>query len=278
MKFSKYHGLGNDYIVLSPLEMRGEPDPDLIRLICNRNFGVGSDGVLLGPFESECCDFGLRIFNPDGSEAEKSGNGLRIFARFLWDSRLVDERLFSVETPGGAVSCEVSDAGREVSVCMGRVSLDDRFLIAEGAQRGLQKRELEIDGSTLTYCTANVGNPHCVVFSDDPTPEQAQRLGPVIEAHPRFPNRTNVQFMRVLSRRSIQIEIWERGAGYTLASGSSSVAAAAVAHTLGLCDPDITVQMPGGRLHVQFNGDLFATLTGPVMKVCDGTMADELLR
>ena len=264
--------------MISPAELQSEPDPDVIRLICHRNYGVGSDGILLGPLDSPSCDFGLRIFNPDGSEAEKSGNGLRIFARFLWDEHLVDDQRFTLETPGGKVSCKVSNDGKSVKVEMGEVSFDSSAIPVEGALREVLNEELEIDGHVLTFCAATVGNPHCVVLSNDPTPDQARRYGPMIEVDPRFPNRTNVQFMRVMDRNNIQIEIWERGAGYTLASGSSSTAAAAVAHRLGLCDPDITVHMPGGSLRIQFRNGFFATMTGPVTKICDGTMTDEMFK
>lgn len=278
MKYSKYHGLGNDYIVIHPSELRTELDAEKIRLICHRNFGVGSDGILLGPLESGSCDFGLRIFNPDGSEAEKSGNGLRIFARYLWDGNLTKSRAFTVETPGGNVACEIDKAGRGVRVEMGKVSFDSTVIPVEGAPREVLNERMEIAGQPLVYCAATVGNPHCVILTDQPTPEETCRLGPLIETEPRFPNRTNVQFLSVIDRRNIRIEIWERGAGYTLASGSSSTAAAAVAHRLDLCDADITVHMPGGTLEIQFEADFSATMTGPVTKVCDGVISEEMFR
>ena len=278
MKYSKYHALGNDYIVILPKDIQSELSPQVIELICHRNYGIGSDGILLGPLDSGDCDFGLRIFNPDGTEAEKSGNGLRIFARFLWDESLVSAQPFSVETPGGPVSCEVGADGKGVKVEMGEVRFDSKAIPVEGATRQVLNEKLEIEGHVLRYCAATVGNPHCVVFSDNPTPDQARSYGPLIEEEPRFPNRTNVQFMKVIDRNNIQIEIWERGAGYTLASGSSSTAAAATALKLGLCDPDITVHMPGGRLNIQFTKGFFATMTGPVTKICDGVMTDEMFK
>jgi diaminopimelate epimerase len=278
MKYSKYQALGNDYIVLRPTELDRELTSDVIRLICHRNYGIGSDGILLGPLDSPSCDFGLRIFNPDGSEAEKSGNGLRIFARSLWDERRVGEQPFSVETPGGTVSCQVSANGQSVTVDMGEVRFDSPSIPVAGPSREVLHEEIEINGQTLTFCAATVGNPHCVVLSDRPNPEQARQDGPLIEVDPRFPKRTNVQFMKVLDRHNIQIEIWERGAGYTLASGSSSTAAAAVAHKLGFCDPDIAVHMPGGELQIQFSKGFVGTMTGPVTKVCMGVIADEAFR
>jgi len=276
MKYSKYHAVGNDYLVIRPTDIKGELDSGTIRLICHRNYGVGSDGILLGPLESKSCEFGLRIFNPDGSEAEKSGNGLRIFARFLWDEHLVVNRRFTVETLGGSVACTVSDDGGSVQVEMGEVSFDSSKIPIAGKQREVLKEKMEVDGRILTFCAATIGNPHCVVLSDDPTPEDARRLGSLLEVDPHFPNRTNVQFMRILDRNNIQIEIWERGAGYTLASGSSSTAAAAVAYRLGLCDADITVHMPGGKIQLHFSNGFHATMTGPVTKVCEGVIAEEM--
>ena len=278
MKYSKYHALGNDYIVIHPAEIENELVQDVIRLICHRNYGIGADGILLGPFDSQFCDFALRIFNPDGSEAEKSGNGLRIFARYLWDEHIVGQQRFTVETLGGVVPCEVDAGGETVKVEMGEVSFDSRVIPIEGPAREVLNEAIEIDGQVLRFCAATVGNPHCIVLSEHPTPDEAHRYGPLIETDPRFPNRTNVQFMKVLDRNNIQIEIWERGAGYTLASGSSSTAAAAVAHKLGLCDRDITVHMPGGNLRIQFSNEFSATLTGPVTKICDGVMTKEMFK
>jgi len=276
MKYLKYHALGNDYIVLRPETFDIDLSPDIVRIICHRNYGVGSDGILYGPLESKSCDFRLRIFNPDGSEAEKSGNGLRIFARSLYDEGLVDEQLFSVETLGGIVSCRVDKGGRIVTVQMGEVSFDNQKIPVAGPPREVLNEEITLNGKVFKFCAATVGNPHCVVLTDQPSSLDARSYGPLIENDPRFPNRTNVQFMKVIDRRNIQIEIWERGAGYTLASGSSSTAAAAVAHKLGLCDSVITVHMPGGNISIQFNDGFFATMTGPVTKVCEGIMMDEM--
>jgi diaminopimelate epimerase len=276
MRFYKYHALGNDYLVLNPSELVGELDAFRIQRICHRNFGVGSDGILLGPLESKEGDFGLRIFNPDGSEAEKSGNGLRIFSRYLWDQGLVKEKPFTVMTPGGKVESTVKEGGRSVTVQMGRVSFDSTRIPVKGAAREVLNETLELEGEKLIYCAATVGNPHCVVLREEVSEELARRFGPLIEKDPRFPNRTNVQFMKVLDRSHIQIEIWERGAGYTLASGSSSSAAAAVAYRLGLCEPQITVRMPGGELDIRVSEDFSIQMTGPVTKIAEGTLSSEM--
>ena len=276
MQFSKYHALGNDYIILNPGDVGGQLTSSQIRLICDRNYGVGSDGILFGPFETPEGDISLQIFNPDGSEAEKSGNGLRIFSRYLWDRGMVHERPFTIMTAGGKVMAQVHKGGRNVTVDMGRVSFDSRQVPVKGPPREVINETIIVDGHELLFCAATIGNPHCVILRDEITAEEARKWGPLIEKDPRFPNRTNVQFMTILDRTNIQIEIWERGAGYTLASGSSSSAAAAVAYRLGLCDSQIAVHMPGGKIDITVSSDFLISMSGPVTKIADGTISDEM--
>jgi diaminopimelate epimerase len=276
MNFHKYHALGNDYIILDPADVPAVPAAEQIRTICHRNFGIGSDGILYGPLKTDRADFALRIFNPDGSEAEKSGNGLRIFARYLWDRKKVTKRPFTVSTPGGIVTAQLARDGSSVTVEMGKVCFNSAEIPVAGPPREVINETIEIDGRNFTFCAATIGNPHCVVLSDNISEAQARRFGPVIERDSRFPNRTNVQFMKVMDRANIRIEIWERGAGYTLASGSSSCAAAAVARRLGLCDSNITVHMPGGQIEIVVSDDFSVRMTGPVTKVADGAISDEI--
>ena len=276
MQFFKYHALGNDYLVINPADLESDLSTLQIRLICHRNFGVGSDGILLGPLKADGASFGMRIFNPDGSEAEKSGNGLRIFSRYLWDRGMVQEEPFTVLTAGGKVESRVHPGGRLVTVEMGQVSFDSSRIPVLGDQREVLNETLVVDGESLRFCAATIGNPHCVITRDAVSEEEARKFGPSVETHPLFPNRTNVQFMKVLDRGNIQIEIWERGAGYTLASGSSSSAAAAVARRLGLCDGAIAVHMPGGVLDIRVSEDFSVLMTGPVTKVSEGTLSREI--
>ncbi len=276
MRYTKYHGLGNDYLVIQPDDAGGNLEPAQVRAICHRNYGVGSDGILLGPFPSDTCDFRVRILNPDGSEAEKSGNGLRIFSRFLYDNAYVQNKPFTVETVGGNVVCQVHDNGKTVTVEMGKVSFLSSEIPVIGEAREVLREHMDISGATFEYCAATIGNPHCVILCEDVSQELARHYGPMIETDPRFPKRTNVQFMKILDRKNIRIEIWERGAGYTLASGSSSTAAAAVAFRLDLCDSSITVHMPGGELAVRFSQDFAATMTGPVCRVCHGVLDHQI--
>jgi diaminopimelate epimerase len=275
VSLAKYHGLGNDYIVINPADLPDELAPASIQRICDRHYGAGADGILLGPLPATNGDFGLRIFNPDGSEAEKSGNGLRIFTRYLWDRGLVGDAPFTVATAGGVVTAHVQQAGRLVTVEMGRVSFDSREIPVAGPPREILDETLLAGGVELRICAATLGNPHCVVLREQVSATEVQRLGPLIETDARFPHRTNVQFMQVLDRARLRIEIWERGAGYTLASGSSACAAAATAHRLGLCDAQVTVSMPGGLLEVGITPDWSVTLRGPVTKVWQGLFFQE---
>lgn len=267
MRFEKYHALGNDYLVLPPQEAPELPSVADIQKICHRNFGLGSDGILYGPLPSSVADFALRILNPDGSEAEKSGNGLRIFACYLKDSGRVGDTPFTVETPGGIVTCEIAPDTGNITVDMGTVSFDASRIPVTGIQGVAINFPLDLESLSLSACAATIGNPHCVLLRDTVSAAEACRLGPQIENHPRFPNRTNVQFLKVIDRQTIQIEIWERGAGYTLASGSSSSAAGAVARRLGLVDEAILVKMPGGEIHLRIDADYAVRMTGPATRV-----------
>lgn len=279
MKFSKYHALGNDYLVLDPADCPKMPEgPDVVK-ICHRNFGLGSDGILYGPEKSDKADFKLRILNPDASEAEKSGNGLRIFSRYLYDTnRVKEDSPFTVDTLGGVVKCVVSQKGGHITVEMGRVSFDSEAIPVTGEKREVINEEFEINGAKYKYCCATVGNPHCVLPMKEVSAKLAREIGPVIENMTSlFPNRTNVQLLQVLDKNNIKIEIWERGAGYTLASGSSSSAAAAVAHKLGLCGPDITVHMEGGDISIKIAPDFSVTMSGPATPVGIYQMNDAVL-
>jgi diaminopimelate epimerase len=279
MRFHKYHALGNDYIVLNPADFPAwQPAPTVaqIRVICHRNFGIGSDGILWGPLPSQQSEFGLRIFNPDGSEAEKSGNGLRIFSRFLWDQGLVKSPIFTVETPGGHVQSAIKENGRLITVAMGRVTFDGAKIPVTGPAREVINEKIKVLDREFTFCAASIGNPHCVIPLPAVSPELAHKYGPSLETHAIFPKKTNVQFLQVIDRKNIRIEIWERGAGYTLASGSSSSASAAVAHRLGLVDRSVTVHMPGGQIGIEIGDNFSISMTGTVNKVAEGTMHPEL--
>ena len=262
MRFHKYHALGNDYIVLNPTDFptwKPAPTVEQIRVVCHRNFGVGSDGILWGPLPSKQSEFGLRIFS-----------------RFLWDQGLVKQPTFTIETPGGHVQSVIKESGRLITVAMGRVTFQSDKIPVIGAPREVLNEKIHILDREFTFCAASIGNPHCVIPLPEISAEMAHRYGPHLETHANFPRKINVQFLKVRDRQNIQIEIWERGAGYTLASGSSSSASAAVAHKLGLVDRNVTVHMPGGQIGIEIGEDFSIMMTGTVNKVAEGTMHPDL--
>jgi len=278
-KFYKYHGLGNDYLVIDPAHAELALSVAAVRLLCDRHYGIGSDGILYGPFWGPDNIPAVKIFNPDGSEAEKSGNGVRIFSRYLCEAGYVTGREFSLRTAGGVVAVEVLDEKAWLlRVDMGTATFASDQIPVAGEKREVVAEKLAVGEEMLTVTCVSLGNPHCVVSLPVVSPAIARRLGPQIERHPAFPNRINVQFMEVLDRETIQIEIWERGAGYTLASGSSSCAAAAAARRLGLVGDRVEVRMPGGNIQVQFTAAGRILMTGPVAKVCEGEIAADLVR
>ncbi|MCB9793991.1 MAG: diaminopimelate epimerase [Alphaproteobacteria bacterium] len=263
-RFIKSHGLGNDYLVLD----RGPaPTPAQVRRLCDRHRGPGADGVLV-PTPGEGADHGLRIFNPDGGEAEKSGNGLRIFARYLVDHRGAPEA-FSVRTLGGLVRCRVGP--EQVEVEMGRASFRPEHVPVSRPGPEVVEAPFEVLGQALRCTAVGVGNPHCVVFTESPDLDALPwaAWGEALERHPDFPNRTNVQLVRVSGPQALELRIWERGAGITSASGSSSCASAAAAVRTGrLSFGEVVLRMPGGRLDVRVDPDWQLTLRGPVEEIC----------
>ena len=279
--FVKGHGLGNDYIVMDQATLSDALTAGQISRICDRNWGIGSDGILLMVPPWDGADFGLRILNPDGSEAEKSGNGLRIFAKYLYDHGHAKRDTFTVSTKGGRVECRCQVEGgrvRVVTVEMGHCTFRGPEVPMNGPDRDVVSVPLQVDGEALLVTAVSVGNPHCVIFTDRLDEALVRRLGPKVEHHPAFPNRINVQWARVASRSRVDILIWERGAGYTLASGSSSSAVACAAVRNGLCDHGLVeVRMPGGTLSVEVRPDWSIRLQGPVEEVYEGTFSQDLM-
>ena len=282
--FFKGHGLGNDYIVMDPKALTFRLTPGNIRAICDRNWGVGSDGIL-APEASVVADFGLRIYNPDGSEAEKSGNGLRIFARYLHATRQVRKGSFTVETKGGLVKIALhvdrhGDASA-ATVEMGQATFAPKALPCSLKVTELIEQPIEAAGEKLVFTGVSVGNPHCVVFRPRGqvwTREELLRLGPALENHEIFPRRTNVQVAVPTGPKEIYILIWERGAGETQASGSSSCAAASAAVRLGLVTSPVTVKAPGGTLRIDVDEGFELTMKGPVAEVYRGALSAAFVR
>ncbi|HTX52058.1 MAG TPA: diaminopimelate epimerase [Candidatus Baltobacteraceae bacterium] len=279
-EFVKSHGLGNDYIVMDGDRLSIPLSTKAIQAICDYHFGVGSDGILLKAPATDA-DFGVRIFNPDGSEAEKSGNGIRIFAKFLFDHGYANRPDFTIATLGGRVSVRLHIDGqrvRTITAEMGRATFVSTEIPVAGPRREVVREPLDVDGERLIVTCVSVGNPHCVVLTDSLDVDRVKRLGPQIENHPSFPRRINVQFAKVLTRDRVSILIWERGAGYTLASGTSSCGVVSACVKNGLTDRSVTVESPGGQLAVSVAENWDLTLTGPVAEICRGTLSGDLMR
>ena len=282
--FFRGHGLGNDYLVMDPKELSFKLTPPAIEAICDRHWGLGSDGILT-PVASKKADFGLRIFNPDGSEAEKSGNGLRIFARYLHATGRTTKTHFTVETKGGLVTITLhvdrQGYASAVTVEMGRASFAPAALPCTLPVEELLEQSIEAAGRSFKFTGVSVGNPHCVLFKQAGASwsrEDLLALGPALEHHPIFPKRTNVQLAVPTGAKELTILIWERGAGETQASGSSSCAAASAAVRLGLVASPVAVKMPGGMLTIDVAPDFNLTMKGPVAEVARGSLSPSFVR
>jgi len=277
--FVKTHGLGNEYIVLDQSAIDFELTRERIIQLCNIHVGIGSDGILL-KVPAVKADFGLRILNPDGSEAEKSGNGLRIFAKYLFDFGFASQTEFTIATLGGIATAhileQVNGKAFMIRVDIGKANFKSDEIPVDFPKPECFDEAVVIDGIEYRIHCVSVGNPHCVVVMDQLDEAEIKRVGPQLENHLMFPNRINVQFVRVVSREVVEALIWERGAGFTQASGSSSSAIGAVLVKKGLTDRKIRVVMPGGSLKIEVDENWNICLTGEVREIATGVLSKEL--
>ena len=285
LQFSKYQGLGNDFILLEGRSGQlsaevCEPDPAWVRRLCDRRFGIGADGIILALPPLAAGELRMRIFNADGSEAEMCGNGIRCLARFLADSDGDGAgRTWRIETAAGMIIPTLLADG-QIQVDMGRPCLQPEQVpttLPMGAA-GLPQGEVELDGRRLALAAAGMGNPHVVVPVDDLEQIPLERWGAVLEVDPLFPAKTNVHFLQVLSPSRLQIRVWERGAGPTLACGTGACATLVAAHLLGFAESTAEVLLPGGPLTISWparSGSIL--MTGPAEAVFDGVLVPELV-
>lgn len=277
----KYHGLGNDYLVFDPNKNEWKLTQKNVRMICDRHFGVGSDGILEGPIlEKE--NMKVKIWNPDGSIAEKSGNGVRIFAKYLKDAGYVQKTQVMLSTLGGETEVQyLNEEGTRMKASMGKVSFWSDEIPVTGLRREVVNETMIFGKIPYRVTCATIGNPHCVIFLDEISKDLVCRIGKNSEGACYFPEKVNTQIMKVIDRQNIEIEIYERGAGYTLASGSSGCAAAAAAYKQGLTDSKMYVRMPGGVLEIEILEDGTVLMTGDVGyvgKISLGSSLTEQLR
>jgi len=283
LPFAKMHGLGNTYIYL---DLTGGPDPDsldlpeLSRRVSDVHFGIGSDG-LIAILPSSAADFRMRMFNADGSEAEMCGNGIRCVGKYVYDSGLTSKTDLVIETGAGLRRLELHPEGgavRRVRVDMGppKLSRGEIPMAGDPLSRALEA-PLDIDGERFYVTAVSMGNPHCVIFVDEITDRLVREVGPKIERHPAFPRRTNVEFAKVREDGILEMRVWERGSGETMACGTGACAVGVAAALLGRAPGKSTVRLLGGDLDVEWQPGGTVYMTGPAVLVCRGELSDEWL-
>lgn len=272
LKFTKMHGLGNDFVVFDAINQTLNLTSEQVRFLADRRFGIGCDQLLLvEPAQQPGVDFRYRIFNADGSEVQQCGNGARCFARFVRDKGLTDKDTIVVETASGIITLYI-EADGQVRVNMGKPDFAPQSLpfLVEGQQLVY---EIDLDGGSLSIGAVSMGNPHAVLQVEDIERTPVQEIGPKLESHPRFPERVNVGFMQVLDSGTIHLRVYERGAAETLACGTGACAAVAVGQRWGLLGEEVRVRLPGGELTIRWAGegeDLW--MIGPAISVFEGTI------
>jgi len=274
LKFTKMHGLGNDFMVINNLDQQWLPDPTQIRAWSDRHFGIGFDQLLLveaasAQGQSAGADFSYRIFNADGQEVEQCGNGLRCFARFVHDQRLTSKTALCVETMAGIYYPELADQG-QVVVDMGEPNFDPATIPFTATEQALDYT-LALDSTEITIAALSLGNPHAVTLVDDIDHAPVTQQGPLIARHQQFPQGVNAGFMQIVDRQNIKLRVFERGVGETLACGSGACAAAVAAIRWGLTENQVTVHLSGGQLQIQWHSER-VRMTGPASHVYHGTI------
>ncbi|MFA5495149.1 MAG: diaminopimelate epimerase [Porticoccaceae bacterium] len=269
LRFTKMHGLGNDFVVIDAVTQEVDMTPALARRLADRHFGIGCDQVLVvEPPSSPDVDFDYRIYNSDGGEVAQCGNGARCFAKFVRDRRLTGKNTLRVRTRSGVIVLTVD--GSQVTVDMGAPIFEPRDIPFTAARRSLTY-SLPVDGRELEISALSMGNPHAVLVVDAVASAPVASLGPAIEHHPMFPQRVNVGFMAVEARDAVALRVHERGAGETLACGTGACAAVVAGITRGLLDQRVAVQLPGGTLAIEWRGDGEPVMmTGPATTVFQG--------
>ncbi len=283
MKFTKLHGLGNDYVYVNCFEedLSIVDLPELARRVSDRNFGIGGDGLIL-IMPSDRADFRMRVFNNDGSEAKNCGNGLRCVSKYVYDHGLTQQTTFTVETLGGTVTPVVSLGADgkvdQVTIDMGEPRFERAAIPMTGIpEERVREEVIEVDGTSFTMTAVSMGNPHAILFVDEVKEEEVRHFGPMIEYHEWFPERTNVEFIQILNQEEILFRVWERGSGVTLACGTGACAAAVAAHLSGKTGRKVTVHLAGGDLFIEWKeADNRVYMTGPATEVFSGTYLGEI--
>ena len=275
MKFTKMQGLGNDYVYVNCFEEKIENPPAVARYVSDRHFGIGSDGlIMINP--SEVADFEMEMYNADGSRGEMCGNGIRCVAKYVYDYRLTDKTQISVETLGGIKYLDLTvEDGKvsQVKVDMGKPELEADLIPIISEREQVIDEPIEVDGKEYHMTGVSMGNPHAVIYVDDVKGLDLEKIGPKFENHERFPKRINTEFVHCIDRQTVEMRVWERGSGETLACGTGACAVAVSSILNNLTDTRVTVKLLGGDLQIEWDREKDRVfMTGPATVVFDGVI------
>ena len=279
MDFVKMHGLGNDFVFIEDKTGQDKDYTELARAMCNRHTGIGADGLIV-IVDSRVADVRMRIINSDGSEAEMCGNGIRCFAKYVYDSGIIEKKQFTVETPAGIMEPEITvgadNKAKLITINMGRPSFNRSEIPMEGADGRVLNEDLCVDGENWKITSLLMGVPHTVTYVDDVDTVDIEKIGPLFEKHEAFPKHTNINFAQQMDDRTVKVRTWERGAGATLACGTGSCSVAVASFLNGRTGREVDIQLPLGTLHIEYreeDGNVY--MTGPAAVSFTGTWPDE---
>ena len=275
IKFTKMHGLGNDYVYIDAINQNIENESSLAQFVSNRHFGIGSDGLIL-ICKSDVADFKMRMFNSDGSEAEMCGNGIRCVGKFVYDKGFTNKTEVSIETLAGIKTLILNTIDGKVETV--RVDMGEPILEAEkipviSNEKPVKNLVLEAEEKQFKFACVSMGNPHAITIVDDTKNFNVEKYGKVLEINKAFPRKTNVEFVQIVDRQNIKMRVWERGAGETLACGTGACATAVACNLNGLTDRNVKIELLGGNLEIEWNKeDNHVYMTGPAVTVFDGEL------
>ena len=281
IKFTKMHGLGNDYVYIDAINQKIENESSLAKFVSNRHFGIGSDGLIL-ICKSEIADFKMRMFNSDGSEAEMCGNGIRCVGKFVYDKGLTNKTTVKIETLAGIKTLILNTKDGKVETA--RVDMGEPILEAEkipviSTEEPVKNLELEAENKKFKFTCVSMGNPHAITIVENTKEFDVEKYGKVLEIDKAFPKKANIEFAQIIDRQNINMRVWERGAGETLACGTGACATAVACNLNGLTDRKVNIELLGGTLNIEWNEiDNHVYMTGPAVTVFDGELYEEAIR
>ena len=280
IKFTKMHGLGNDYVYIDAINQKIENESSLAKFVSNRHFGIGSDGLIL-ICKSDIADFQMRMFNSDGSEAEMCGNGIRCVGKFVYDKGLTDKTTVKIETLAGIKTLVLNTKDGKVETA--RVDMGEPILEAEkipviSKEQPVKNLELEAENKKFKFTCVSMGNPHAITIVENTKEFDVERYGKVLEVDKAFPKKANIEFVQIIDKENIKMRVWERGAGETLACGTGACATAVACNLNGLTDRKVNIELLGGTLNIEWNEkDNHVYMTGPAVTVFDGELYEEAI-